>query len=115
MVPIAAGAKPGMRSVRKGDWKLIKYESPRDGVQETQLFNLAANPHEFVQQHHDAKVSELTGQAPKVHQTTNLAGDAHYADQLAEMESLLLFQDCASTTIPIDFGNQPDDGLAPGL
>ena len=50
------GTKPGMRSVRKGDWKLIKYQSPT-GVRETQLFNLGANPHEFIQQHHDATLA----------------------------------------------------------
>jgi arylsulfatase A-like enzyme len=83
------GAKPGMRSLRKGDWKLIKYGSTRDGVQETQLFNLAANPHEFVQQHHDAKLTALVGTSPKKDQT-NLAADARYAKQLAQMEELLL-------------------------
>ena len=45
------GAKPGMRCVKKGNWKLIRYESPRDGVNETQLFNLAANPHEYLPEH----------------------------------------------------------------
>ena len=42
------GAKPGMRCVKKGDWKLIKYDSPRDGVRETQLFNLAEDPEELL-------------------------------------------------------------------
>ena len=35
------GGKPGIRCVKKGDWKLIKYDSTRDGVRQTQLFNLA--------------------------------------------------------------------------
>ena len=105
------GAKPGMRCVRKGDWKLIKYESPRDGVQETQLFNLADNPHEFVPQHHDAKVSDLLAQSPK-EQQTNLAGDARYAHQLAEMESLLLAE-MRQHDDPYRLWNQPDDGLVP--
>ena len=38
------GTKPGMRSVRKGDWKLVKYDTMNGQVHETQLFNLAENP-----------------------------------------------------------------------
>ncbi|MDP7108194.1 MAG: sulfatase-like hydrolase/transferase, partial [Roseibacillus sp.] len=34
------GTKPGMRSVRKGDWKLIKYDVMDGKVRQTQLFNL---------------------------------------------------------------------------
>lgn len=40
------GTKPGMRAVRKGDWKLIKYDMMDGQVRETQLFNLAENPEE---------------------------------------------------------------------
>ncbi len=105
------GAKPGMRSVRKGDWKLLKYDSPKDDVQETQLFNLAANPHEFIQQHHDSQVTELVGDGPTQDQT-NLVGDARYADQLAEMESLLLAE-MRRHDDPYRLWNQPDDGLNP--
>jgi arylsulfatase A-like enzyme len=107
------GAKPGMRSVRNGDWKLIKYDSPRDGVQETQLFNLAANPHEFIQQHHDVKVTKLVGSGPEKDQT-NLVADSRYADKLAEMEKLLLAE-MRRLDDPYRLWNQPDDGLeAPG-
>ena len=74
------GAKPGMRCVKKGDWKLIKYDSPRDGVRETQLFNLADNPDEFLQEHHDPKVAELTGAKPSADQR-DLAEDPRYARQ----------------------------------
>ena len=42
------GTKPGMRSVKKGDWKLIKYDVMNGAVRETQLFNLAENPDEFL-------------------------------------------------------------------
>jgi len=42
------GTKPGMRSVKQGDWKLIKYDVMEGAVRETQLFNLAENPHEFI-------------------------------------------------------------------
>ena len=37
----------GMRSVRHGDWKLIKYDAMDGSVRKTQLFNLKENPHEF--------------------------------------------------------------------
>ena len=42
------GTKPGMRCVRQGDWKLIKYDVLDGAVRETQLFNLKDNPHEFL-------------------------------------------------------------------
>jgi arylsulfatase A-like enzyme len=83
------GTKPGMRSVKQGDWKLIKYDVMDGAVRETQLFNLAENPNEFIEQHHDPKVTAMTGIQPKSHQT-NLAGHSLYADKLKEMEALLL-------------------------
>ena len=83
------GTKPGMRAVRQGDWKLIKYEALDGKVKETQLFNLAANPAELLPQHHEEEVIRLTGNRPQAHQT-NLATDAKYKDKLAEMEKLLL-------------------------
>ena len=103
------GAKPGMRSVRKGDWKLIKYDSPRDGVQETQLFNLAENPNEYIQQHHDPTVTALVGVTPSPQQT-NLASDTNYAGKLAEMEGLLL-EEMRRLNDPYRLWNQPSDGL----
>uniref|UniRef100_UPI0030DB0F19 sulfatase-like hydrolase/transferase n=1 Tax=uncultured Rubinisphaera sp. TaxID=1678686 RepID=UPI0030DB0F19 len=82
------GIKPGMRSVRKGDWKLIKYDVLDGTVRETQLFNLKENPHEFLQEHHFDQVKQLTGASPEKHQV-NLADDPQYAKKLAEMERLL--------------------------
>ncbi|TWT60295.1 sulfatase-like hydrolase/transferase [Rubinisphaera italica] len=82
------GTKPGMRSVRKGDWKLIKYDVLDGTVRETQLINLKENPHEFLQEHHSQKLQELTGAKPEEHQI-NLADDPKYAKKLAEMEALL--------------------------
>ena len=70
-----------MRTVRKGDWKLIKYDMMDGDVRETQLFNLAANPHEYLPEH--GKTGELE---------TDLAEDPEYTDKLAEMEALLLEQ-----------------------
>ncbi|MCB4799649.1 sulfatase-like hydrolase/transferase [Neotamlana laminarinivorans] len=75
------GTKPGMRTVKKGDWKLIKYDVLEGQVKETQLFNLAENPLEYLPEH--GKDGELL---------TNLANNPKYADKLAEMEALLLEQ-----------------------
>ncbi len=83
------GTKPGMRCVRKGDWKLIKYDVLDGKVRETQLFNLKENPNELLKEHHASEVIRLTGIKPTPNQV-NLAGDPRYADKLAEMEALLL-------------------------
>lgn len=85
----AGGKKPGIRCVRKGDWKLIKYDAPSSGVRQTQLFNLAANPHELLGEHQDEAVVLLTGVRP-MPQQKNLAADAAHAEKRAEMEALLL-------------------------
>ncbi len=103
------GAKPGIRCVKKGDWKLLKYGSTNDRVQETQLFNLAENPHELIQEHHDPKVMALSGINPTLDQV-NLANDSRYADKLAEMETLLL-DEMRRQDDPYRLWNQPDDGL----
>jgi arylsulfatase A-like enzyme len=103
------GAKPGMRCVKKGDWKLVKYDSPRDGVRETQLFNLVENPDELLQEHCDPKVAELTGATPAADQR-DLAEDPRHADKLAEMEALLLAE-MRRLDDPYRLWNQPDDGL----
>ena len=58
-------------------------------MHETQLFNLAENPDELLEQHHDPQVIALTGGNAAKHQV-NLAGDPRYADKLEEMEALLL-------------------------
>lgn len=83
------GTKPGMRSVKKGEWKLIKYDVLDGKVRETQLFNLDENPEEFLIHHHDPSVVALTGIRPEANQV-NLAGDPEYVEKLKEMETLLL-------------------------
>lgn len=83
------GTKPGMRCVKHDGWKLIKYDVMDGKVRETQLFNLNENPHEFIQQHHDAAVTKLVGTQVAAHQL-NLADDPKYADKRAELEALLL-------------------------
>ncbi|QDU92866.1 sulfatase-like hydrolase/transferase [Lignipirellula cremea] len=97
----SGGTKPGMRCVKKGDWKLIKYDVLDGQVHETQLFNLAANPHEFLTQHRQ------TGS-----QQTNLAGDPQHAEKLAEMEALLLAE-MRRLDDPYRLWNQPADDLKP--
>nr|WP_231598403.1 sulfatase-like hydrolase/transferase [Crateriforma conspicua] len=104
------GTKPGMRSVRRGDWKLIKYESIDSGARETQLFNLAENPHEFLQEHHASDVVALTGHQPAKNQI-NLADSAEYADQLATMEALLL-SEMKRHDDPFRFWDQPKSSAA---
>ena len=75
------GTKPGMRSVKKDNWKLIKYDLMDGSIQKTQLFNLEENPHEYLIAH--KRDNELE---------TNLAGNPKYKDKLEEMEALLLEQ-----------------------
>ncbi|RAJ14086.1 sulfatase-like hydrolase/transferase [Arenibacter echinorum] len=77
----AGGTKPGMRTVKKGDWKLIKYDVMDGAVRETQLFNLAENPNEYLPEHHKSEEMQ-----------TNLANNPKYNDKLKEMEALLLEQ-----------------------
>lgn len=104
------GAKPGIRSVKKNDWKLIRYES-RDGkASETQLFNLADNPNEFLKQHHDSQVMTLSGIRPAANQV-NLATDPKHAEKLKEMQQLLLHQ-MRLYDDPYRFADQPNDLLS---
>lgn len=95
------GTKPGMRCVKKGDWKLIKYDVLDGKVRETQLFNLADNPNEWLSEHgkEDDRFRDLA-EAPE------------YKDKLAEMEALLLAE-MRRLDDPWRLWNQPDDGLTP--
>jgi arylsulfatase A-like enzyme len=93
------GAKPGMRSVRQGDWKLIQYENKDGSARETQLFQLAANPDEFLKEH--SKTDPMQ---------TNLASDPQHAAKLAELQALLLAE-LRRLHDPWRFANQPDDNL----
>ncbi len=105
----SGGTKPGMRSVRRGDWKLIKYDVLDGKVRQTQLFNLKDNPDELLNEHNKPKVIKLTANKPKANQV-NLAADPKYADKLAEMEALLL-SEMRRLDDPYRLWNQPDDGL----
>ena len=101
------GTKPGMRSVRKGDWKLIKYDVMDGRVRETQLFNLKENPHEYIQQNHEPQVMALSGAKPKPNQI-NLVTDPTHADKLKEMETLL-YAEMKRLNDPHRLWNQPKD------
>ena len=95
--------------VKKGDWKLIKYEVEKTGIKHTQLFNLNDNPQEFMKEHHVPAVMALTGAKPGPGQI-NLASHPKYANKLKEMESVLL-SEMRRHDDPYRFWNQPDDGL----
>jgi arylsulfatase A-like enzyme len=99
----SGGTKPGMRCVRKGDWKLTQFDVMDGTIRETQLFNLAENPHEFVAEHGKTKDNPML---------TDLAEDPTYADKLAEMQALLL-SEMRRLGDPYRLWNQPDDGLTP--
>jgi arylsulfatase A-like enzyme len=75
----SGGTKPGIRCVKQGDWKLIKYDALDGKVRETQLFNVARNPHEFLAEHNRKDPAE-----------TNLANDPNSAAKRKELEALLL-------------------------
>lgn len=97
------GTKPGMRSVRHGNWKLIQFDVLNGMVRQTQLFNLAANPHEFLAVH--GKTDPLQ---------TNLADDPAFASQRADLEGILLAE-MRRLGDPWRLWYQPDDGLSPPL
>jgi len=107
----SGGSKPGMRSVKRGDWKLLLYDAYVGQSRHVQLFNLADNPEEFLIEHQAPKVTALTGVTPARHQV-NLAGDPAYAGKLKEMQDLLLAE-MRRQEDPWRLWNQPDDGLPP--
>lgn len=90
-----------MRSVKKGDWKLIKYDVMHGTVRETQLFNLRKNPDEFIAAH-----------GKKEPGLTNLAADPAHEATRKEMEALLLAE-MRRLDDPYRLWDQPDDGLEP--
>ena len=89
--------------------KLIKYDVYDGMYRKTQLFNLAENPHEFIEEHHDRAVTALTGMTPQSNQT-NLSSDPRFTKKLQEMEALLL-EEMRRHDDPFRLWNQPNDGL----
>ena len=100
----SGGTKPGIRSVKKGDWKLIKYDVMHGEIQKTQLFNLKDNPNELLIEHHDPNVIALTGNTPKPNQV-NLADHPEYTVKRKEMEALL-FAEMKALNDPYRFWDQ---------
>jgi len=107
----SGGTKPGIRSVREGDWKLIQYDTMDGSVRETQLFNLAENPDELLIEHHDPAVIAVTGVKPRENQR-NLADDPACAEKLSHMRSLLL-SEMRRHDDPWRLWDQPHDSLVP--
>ncbi len=99
------GTKPGMRSVRKGDWKLIKYDLLDGQVRKTQLFNLKQNPNELLIEHHRKDLISKTGNKPKEKQI-NLADSLSHRNKLQEMEAILL-NEMIRLNDPYRFWDQP--------
>ncbi len=91
----SGGTKPGMRCVKKGDWKLIKYDVLNGSVRRTQLFNLAENPNEFLPEHHRENGIE-----------TDLSENPAYAERRQELEALLL-QEMMRLDDPYRLWDQP--------
>ncbi|MAZ54471.1 MAG: sulfatase, partial [Flavobacteriales bacterium] len=85
----SGGSKPGIRSVKKDNWKLIKYDVMDGKVRKTQLFNLKQNPNELLIEHHHPKIISMTGNTPKKLQV-NLADFPKYKTKLSEMEAILM-------------------------
>lgn len=83
------GTKPGIRALRRGNWKLVKWDALDGYVQRTQLFNLSGNPQELLPVHHNGTVIRATGHRPQRHETS-LAHDPRFAEVRAELEALLL-------------------------
>ena len=91
----SGGTKPGMRSIRKGDWKLIKYDVMIGEVRETQLFYLKTIPHEFIFEH-----------GKKRNNLTDLAEKSKFMEKRMEMETLL-FNEMKRLNDPYRLWDQP--------
>ncbi|MBU6302171.1 MAG: sulfatase-like hydrolase/transferase [Verrucomicrobia bacterium] len=105
------GTKPGMRSLRMGDWKLIEYDVLDGTVRRSQLFNLKENPNEWVSAHHRPEVRRATGIDPAEPQR-DLSEDPVYEGKLREMRDRLLVE-MRHWEDPYRLWNQPDDGMTP--
>ncbi|HND54377.1 MAG TPA: hypothetical protein PLV92_18325, partial [Pirellulaceae bacterium] len=103
------GAKPGIRCVKKGDWKLLEYETNDSRIKVTQLFNLKQNPDELLSQHGESAIVALVGATPDKTQV-NLADDPSHAEKLSELRAALLAE-MRRLDDPFRYSWQPDDGL----
>jgi choline-sulfatase len=87
----SGGTKPGMRSVKTGRWKLVKFDVDSNATQETQLFDLALNPNEFLLQHTDPGMASLLGLEATPNQI-DLADHPAYALVRQAMEEKMMAQ-----------------------
>jgi choline-sulfatase len=87
----SGGTKPGMRSVKTGRWKLVKFDVDSNRVQETQLFDLEQNPYEFLAEHKDPATAVLLGLATSPNQV-DLADHPAYALVRQALEEKMMEQ-----------------------
>jgi choline-sulfatase len=87
----SGGSKPGIRCVKQGPWKLIRYEAPDRAVSRVQLFNLDTNPDELLKDHHDPRLRAILGRE-LLDQQQDLSGDPRFSSQLDRMQALLVQQ-----------------------
>jgi arylsulfatase A-like enzyme len=99
------GAKPGIRSLRRGNWKLVKYQAGETAAVETQLFDLATNPHELLAEHTAAEVTRVTGRTAPV-PGGNLAAAPERMALRAELERALVAE-MERLGDPFQFADQP--------
>jgi len=82
------GTKPGIRSVRKGNWKLVTHDLLQGKVQQTQLFDLTSNPQELLAEHHTPALQAKLNLNSTPDQV-NLADDPQFVQKRTELEQLL--------------------------
>ena len=107
----AGGTKPGIRAVKTGRWKLVKWDVLDGEVQKTQLFDLENNPEELLEEHHAEALVKQIGNKPKPEQR-DLADDPKYAEKRAELEALLL-KEMKRLADPHPLWDQPQEKVAP--
>ena len=82
------GSKPGIRAVKTVGWKLVEWDVLDGTVRRSQLFDLEANPNEYLSQHANPEVVRLTGVTPSDAQR-NLAEEPGSSERLSMMRQLL--------------------------
>jgi choline-sulfatase len=86
----SGGSKPGIRSVKHGPWKLIRYEAPDRGISRWQLFHLENNPHELLEEHRLLSGQPLDQSTP-ADTSINING-GKTSERLHLMQSMLIEQ-----------------------
>ncbi len=107
----AGGTKPGIRAIKTGQWKLVKWDALDGKVRQTQLFDLGRNPDELLAEHHAEALAKQIGNTPDPDQR-NLADDPDFAAKRAELEALLLAE-MVRLGDPYRLWDQPADAPKP--